>query len=407
MTSAPDAVPGLVRRVLAACRAVGGEAFLVGGCVRDALLGVPVKDWDIEVFGLTVDHLSAALAPLGRVDEVGRSFGVLKLRKGPLELDISVPRRDTRVGVGHRGIQATADPTMTPTEACRRRDLTINAILMDPETGRIVDPFGGRADLERRVLRAVDDQTFLEDPLRALRVVQFAARFGFEVDPGLVRLGRAAALDELPNERVEGEWRKFLVRGRHLSRGLTYARQADLLARLFPSLLAPPDLGAALDRMVPVRPTDPIDAYVVALATWLAPGPHEAAVHALDRLGVKRIGGVNVRDRALAARAHHADPLTTDAELRWLSTRAPTRATLAVREAWSGMPSPWARCAALGLDDGPPAPLLQGRDLAGLLQPGPAMGRILAATYADQLDGAITDRNSALARARALIELMT
>lgn len=403
MNPALDAVPGLVRRVLSACRSAGGDPYLVGGCVRDALLGVPVKDWDIEVFGLPVDQLSGALAPLGRVDEVGRSFGVLKLRKGSLELDISVPRRDARVGVGHRGIQATADPFMTTTEACRRRDLTINAILMDPESGRIVDPFGGRADLEQGVLRAVDDDTFLEDPLRALRVVQFAARFGFAVDPGLVRLGEAAALDELPNERIEGEWRKFLVRGRYLSSGLAYAREADLLARLFPALAAPHELGAALDRMVQVRPDDPIDAYVVALATWLAPGPLDASVRALDRLGIKRIGGVNVRDRALAARAHYADPIATDADLRWLSTRAPTRAALAVREAWLATPSPWARCAALGLNDGPPAPVLQGRDLADLLPPGPMMGKILAAVYAQQLDGAITDRATALAYVNATI----
>ena len=156
-----------------ACASAGGRALFVGGYVRDLLLGHPNKDVDIEVHHLDVDVLRALLRRLGHVNEVGRSFGVLKLRLadrtvvGDHEIDVSLPRRDSREGPGHRGIRATADPHLGVTESARRRDLTINAIAYDPLTDRFEDPFNGRADLEAGLLRAVDDETFGEEIGRA------------------------------------------------------------------------------------------------------------------------------------------------------------------------------------------------------------------------------------------------
>jgi tRNA nucleotidyltransferase (CCA-adding enzyme) len=165
-------LPTALRPLFSAVREEGGRALLVGGCVRDALRGEASKDLDIEVHRLPADRLLPLLRRFGRVDEVGRSFGVFKLRVAGVDLDVALPRRDRRAGPGHKGIAAESDPEIGEVEAARRRDLTVNAIAWDPLTGDFVDPFGGRSDLAARRLRAVDATTFGEDPLRALRVAQ-------------------------------------------------------------------------------------------------------------------------------------------------------------------------------------------------------------------------------------------
>jgi len=167
-------VPSGVRRLLEVLRDAGGRPYLVGGAVRDALLGLPHKDLDVEVFGLPLPRLKETLARAGRVDAVGEAFTVFKvsgLAGAQGAVDVSLPRRDSKAGPGHRGIAVRGDPDLTLEEAGRRRDFTINAILYDPFARVLVDPFRGQADLEARVLRAVDAATFGEDPLRALRAV--------------------------------------------------------------------------------------------------------------------------------------------------------------------------------------------------------------------------------------------
>ena len=230
---------GLVR-LLAALRAAGGRPYVVGGAVRDRLLELPVKDWDVEVFALPAERLEAVLRGAGRVDAVGQAFRVYKLSgvegvEGAL--DVALPRRDSKVGPGHRGIAVSGDPDLPVAEAARRRDFTINALLWDPETGALVDPWRGRSDLERRLLRAVDARTFGEDPLRALRAVQFAARFELEVDPRTVELCAAMPIAELPAERVFAELEKLLLKAARPSRGLALMRDWGMLAALAPELL--------------------------------------------------------------------------------------------------------------------------------------------------------------------------
>src|SRR5690349_8602662 len=156
-----------------AVRDAGGRALIVGGWVRDRLLGRDAKDIDIEVFGLPADRLKTLLARIGSVNTVGESFTVYKVAG----LDVSLPRRESKVGRGHKGFEVTGDPTLSIEDAARRRDFTINAISWDPLTGGYLDPFGGRDDLDHRVLRVVDPRTFAEDSLRVLRAIQFAARF--------------------------------------------------------------------------------------------------------------------------------------------------------------------------------------------------------------------------------------
>src|SRR5829696_4439497 len=193
MAELPDRVLSLARAIHEA----GGRALLVGGCVRDQLMGAQPKDWDLEVYQLDPARLREILDQFGPVNVVGEAFTVYKLGK---YLDVSIPRRERKSGRGHKAFVIEGDPSMSLVEATRRRDFTINAILQDPLTGELIDPFNGRRDIEQRVLRAVSNETFAEDSLRVLRAAQFAARFNFAIEPETVELCRNIDLSDLPAE---------------------------------------------------------------------------------------------------------------------------------------------------------------------------------------------------------------
>ena len=233
MTGTTQDIDPKVTELTRALADAGGRAVLVGGYVRDRLLGHPSKDYDLEIFGLTLEQLERALAPFGEVLHVGRAFGVLRV-KG-IDADFSLPRRDNKTGAGHRGFRMDLDPTLDFTEAARRRDLTINSIGLDPLTGEVLDPHGGQRDLKRGVLRATDPAQFAEDPLRGLRAAQFAARFEMRADDELVALCAKLDLSELPPERIYEEFRKLLLKGVKPSLGFELLRETGML-RFFPPL---------------------------------------------------------------------------------------------------------------------------------------------------------------------------
>ena len=214
--------------VLSAIRgAAGGRPMLVGGCVRDTLLGLPAKDIDIEVYGVTdPDKLAAALAQVGTVTEAGKSFGVSKVRRGKAEVDVSLPRRESKTGAGYRGFTVIPDGRLGFAEASARRDFTVNALMADPETGEVIDCHGGLADLKAGVLRHTS-QAFAEDPLRVLRAVQFAARFGFSMAPptALLCWSLVNSYQELPVERVWAEFEKVGARGMDVTAALSVLAQ--------------------------------------------------------------------------------------------------------------------------------------------------------------------------------------
>lgn len=212
-----------VERVLAAIRQAGGRPMLVGGWVRDAIMGIPGKDVDVEVYGISdLDQLAAALASTGKADEVGKSFGVLKIRAGDFEVDVAPARRESKTGAGHRGFTVVPDGQLGYAEASARRDFTVNALMADPDTGQVIDCHGGLADLRAGVLRHTSE-AFSEDSLRVLRGVRFATRFGFTMAPETVSLCRQllGRYTELSVERVWGEFRRIGTEGLHISRGLT------------------------------------------------------------------------------------------------------------------------------------------------------------------------------------------
>ncbi|MBX3294171.1 MAG: HD domain-containing protein [Acidobacteria bacterium] len=226
-----------------AIREAGGRAMLVGGCVRDELMGIAPKDWDVEVYGIEPERLSGLLeafaATLGEegvlVNAVGEVFAVYKLGR---DLDVSLPRRERKSGPGHRGFAVEGDPKMSFEEACSRRDFTVNAILKDPLTGEIVDTFDGRGDIGRKTLRHVSDKTFPEDSLRVLRAAKFAARLEFGIAPETAELCRSIDVTDLPRERVWGEVEKILLKAQRPSIGLKWLYELGVVDQLFPELKA-------------------------------------------------------------------------------------------------------------------------------------------------------------------------
>ena len=216
----------------------GGRCLLAGGGVIDTIRGRAVTDWDIEVYGLPYAALTDSLCGDGyRCDLVGKSFGIVKTRAGEHDVDFSIPRRENRVGAGHRGFAVDLEPGLDVRDASRRRDLTINAMYIDLHTGELIDCWGGRDDLEQGLLRAVDPATFVEDPLRVLRIMQLLPRKGRTVDPGTVGLCRSMAgeFGDLARERVHGEWRKLLMLAERPSPGLEFLRECGWIAH-FPEL---------------------------------------------------------------------------------------------------------------------------------------------------------------------------
>ncbi|HEX7957853.1 MAG TPA: HDIG domain-containing protein, partial [Pyrinomonadaceae bacterium] len=226
-------VPEKILRLARAVRDAGGRALLVGGCVRDRLLGREVKDWDVEVYGVEPARLRELLERFGRVNVVGEAFTVYKLGH---DLDVSLPRRERKTGRGHRAFYIEGDPAMSYAEAARRRDFTVNAVLEDPLTGEIIDPFGGREDMAAKLLRAVSPETFVEDSLRVLRAAQFAARFGFDVEPATAELCRTIDLTDLPAERVWGELEKILLAAPRPSVGFRWLDELKATPQLFPEI---------------------------------------------------------------------------------------------------------------------------------------------------------------------------
>ena len=446
-----------------AMRAAGGRALLVGGCVRDELMGKQPKDWDLEVYRVDPLKLRELLNQFGRVNVVGEAFTVYKIGN---DLDVSLPRRERKTGRGHRAFVIEGDPEMTVEAATLRRDFTINAILQDPLTGEILDPYHGRDDLQRNVLRAVSLQTFAEDSLRVLRAAQFAARFEFRVEPETVVLCRSIDLTDLPPERIWGEMEKLLLRAQRPSIGLGWLHALGVLDQLFPEIKAlievpqDPEWHPEGDvfvhtRLVTDRAHELIEdlPYAKQVTVMLAAlshdfgkpattefidgrmrsrGHEEAGVEPtesfLNRLNIHTIEGYDVRAQVVALVRDHLKPgeyykkrdevgdgafrrLARKCELELLYRVAKAdslgrNAEWVPRENWyDSAAQDWfiARARDLQVAEEPPAPLLLGRHLLELgLDPGPRIGEITRAVYEMQLDGRVRTLDEAKEVAKTL-----
>jgi tRNA nucleotidyltransferase (CCA-adding enzyme) len=233
-------IPDILNQIAARIDKEGGTPILVGGFVRDFLLGLESKDFDVEVFNLHYHQLTALLKKFGKVSAVGKAFGVLKLSISGYHFDFSLPRNDLKTGYGHKGFSVTTDPAMSFRSAAARRDFTINSMGYDILSRKILDEFGGRSDLDNKVLRVVDPKTFGDDPLRVLRGIQFAARFRLSVprETKDIMISLIDTLDELPRERVFKEVQKLLLEASQPSDGIRIADEIGVIKKLFPELNA-------------------------------------------------------------------------------------------------------------------------------------------------------------------------
>lgn len=418
----------------------GGRPLLVGGAVRDLLLGLPPTDIDVEVYGIDGQRLAAALAPFGRVDAVGRSFGVLKVRLAGYDVDVTLPVRHHPVADDEPGALPEYDPSLTPREALARRDFTINALALTP-SGDIVDEFGGRADLEARLLRHTSE-AFGDDPLRVLRAMQFAARFDMRLAPETAALCRTLlpASARLPLDRIWREWHKWATLGAHPSAGLRALDESGWLA-LYPELAAlqgcpqhphfHPEGDVWIhtlyvcDAAVQIAEREALDARDRAVLLFAAlchdlgkpsttvveedgiprsPG-HAAAGVPLTQTFLARIGAPHWIERLVTplVREHlvHVHTPATPRVVRRLANRlAPATLVqwerLVEADARGRPPLPPERPAAAflaiaeteGAARNRPAPLVRGRDLiAAGVAPGRRLGEMLRRAYEAQLDG--------------------
>jgi len=460
MTEVPEKVISLAQVINEA----GGRALLVGGCVRDQLMGAQAKDWDLEVYHLNAARVREILDQFGSVNVVGESFTVYKL--GP-DLDVSIPRRERKSGRGHKAFVIEGDPEMSVTEASRRRDFTINAILRDPLTGELIDPFDGRRDIEQRVLRAVSIETFAEDSLRVLRAAQFAARFQFDIDPGTIELCRTIDLGDLPAERIYGELEKLLLQAKRPSIGLEWLRTLGAIEKIFPeiqSLIGVPQdpewhpegdvfvhtclvIDRARELVDDLSYPRQVTVMLAALAhdfgkpattefidgRLRSRGHEEAGVQPaesfLNRINVHTIDGYDVRAQVIALVREHLKPgefykkrdevgegafrrlaRRCEPDLLYRVARADSlgrNADWVPREQWYGAEAQeWfiERSRELQVEQRPPDPLLLGRHLIDLgVEPGPQMGEITRAIYELQLDGRVRTLDEAIGEAKKIL----
>ncbi len=437
-----------------ATRDAGGKAWLVGGCVRDKMLGVEPKDFDIEIYGLQPEKIEEILKRKFRVEIVGKSFGVWIL-KG-LNIDVSVPRKERKTGVGHKAFEIDCDPFLSPHEACARRDFTINAMLMDALSGEIFDPFGGRDDLRKKILRHTSER-FIEDPLRVLRAMQFSARFNMDVAPETVEICKRTPFENLPMERLFEEWKKLLLKGVKISKGLFFLRDCTWI-KYFPELAATSGCeqdpqwhpegdvfthtAYSLDAFASTRTESERENLIVGLAVLChdfgkplcSKIGDDGKIHSYghDILGVKparrflerltrekslieevlplverhmaildlwRNQAGDSAIRRLAGKVKRIDRLVRvdDADR---NGRPPTIVEPSPQGIWITQ-----KAEALRVKDSAPAPLIMGRHLldAGL-KPSPDFKKIISDCYEAQLDGKFNDIDSALQYLNKILE---
>ena len=440
------------------------EAYLVGGCVRDALLGLPCKDFDMEVFGIGYESLVNALSRWGKTDLVGRSFGVVKMTfDGGNTFDFTIPRRDSKIAPGHKGFQIEFDPNISPRDAASRRDFTINSLMYNPRSGELLDFFGGVSDLNKRILRHTSP-SFVEDPLRVLRGMQFAARFDLETAPETIQLCRKikSAFPELAVERVRDEWFKWAAKSNTPSLGLKFLLETEWIDH-FPEIKALIDVPQepdwhpegdvfihichCCDAMVKIPEWQSADTesrivYQLAILTHdfgkpptthqalkhgqmriVSPGHEEAGVpiaeNFLDRINAP----MGIRQRVIPLVLNHLAHFQTltDRALRRLARRLEPEnihglCIIMTADSSGRPPRPaivpenvkilLARAHELEIQSSPPKPILLGRHLIALgMPPGKNLGAILHEAFEAQMEGRFFDLAQALAWLREQNEI--
>ncbi|WP_297698248.1 CCA tRNA nucleotidyltransferase [uncultured Fibrobacter sp.] len=420
----PD-LPGRLLKIANDIREAGGRAYLVGGWVRDALLGKSCRDYDVEVYDMAQDALVPILSKYGRTNLVGKAFGVIHLAMKGLSLDFSFPRTESKVGYGHRGFVVHTDEKLSFKEAALRRDFTINAMGMELPELTLCDPYGGIDDLKTHTLRHVGP-AFAEDSLRILRGVQFASRFGCTLAPSTVELCRTLSLDDLSVERLFEEFKKWLLKPGKPSLGLRAFLDIKLdeyFPEIRPFESSWDTLGVVLDNMAALRDTclaenkpctlSEAQTMEFAFAALLADSA-ETSLKFLERI-TNEVHLLKIVPPLLKAFREIAPSIVEDAPaLRRLAVKlgglkllcllvqcAPREFFVADQDFAEKL---WKAAAEYDLLEAAPQPYLTGKMLMDLgVKPGKQMGEIIKKSFELQLDGKIKNAEDALAWAKTAL----
>lgn len=441
----------LVHKIIDVIAGEQGRAILVGGAVRDLLLGRTTKDLDIEVHGISLEKLQEILSHFGPVSLVGKSFGVLRLHG--LDIDWSLPRKDS----SGRHPQVQIDPHMNFADAFKRRDLTINAMGIDLNTFELIDPWGGFSDLKKGILRTPDEKFFIEDPLRLFRVMQFISRFEMKPDQQLNDICAKMSLAGISVERIESEFDKLFLKSKRPSLGIRWLKQIGRLQEILPELAATihvpqnPDwhpegdvfehtmqaidagarytyandkeklmgmYGVLCHDLGKVTTTRMID------GVWRSLGHEDAGVDPAKKLLKRFTRRVELIDAVAKIVRHHMAPglfvrngAKPPAYKRLALKLAPevtmellAKVALADKSGRNGAsheplnkPLPdiedfLEQAEKLNIAYKPEEPIIQGRDIAEFVEPGPQMGRLVKKAYEIQIEDGIVDKKELIKR---------
>lgn len=414
-TFEPD-LPNRLLSIAGEIREAGGRAFLVGGWVRDALLGKNCRDYDVEVYDLVQDELVPILKKYGRTNLVGKAFGVIHLAMKGLSLDFSFPRTESKVGYGHRGFVVHTDEKLSFKEAALRRDFTINAMGMELPELTLCDPYGGIDDLKKGLLRHVGP-AFVEDSLRILRGVQFASRFALKLAPETIELCRTLSLEDLSIERLFEEFKKWLLKPGKPSLGLRAfldIRLNEFFPEVSPLRGSWDDLGEMLDNTESLRDNLSDDQVMeFAFAAFLSGSP-ETSLKFLERITnethlVKNVplllNAYSTLDFAIVSDAPALRRMAVKLgglKLLCLLVKATPRKYYAAAGAPEFPEQLWQAAADLDLLNAAPQPFLMGKMLMEMgFKPGKQMGETIKQSFELQLDGKIKNAEEAIAWARS------
>jgi len=452
-------LPNIIKTISKSIREKNGRAIVVGGSVRDYFLNLPIKDYDIEVYGLnSILELEKILQKYGKVKAVGKKFGILKFVYKGEEYDFSFPRTENKVSKGHRGFEVFCNGKMDFKEASIRRDFTINAMGYDIERDEFLDPFNAKEDIKKRILRHINNNSFVEDPLRVYRGIQFCARFEFEFDKSTFKLCKSMVerdeLLELPKERVYEEFKKLLLKSDKPSIGFELMRKLGIL-KYFPELKAIVGIPQSprwhpegdvwihtllsIDKMAQMRKGDEKKdlklmfatlCHDLGKATHTQIQPDRISARGHELAGVKPTKKFLYRltdehkfiDSIATLVEYHMTPSqyfrgkVKNKTIRKLSTKVDIEELVTVARAdFLGRTTPeslrgvynagdWLLLKAKELDvyNAPPKPIIKGRDLISLgLAPSKEFKTILNQIYSKQLDGEINNQEEALSYIKA------
>lgn len=434
----------------------GGQALFVGGCVRDKLLGKQSKDQDIEVYGISYEKLERILSCFGSVDLVGKSFGIIKLKSGNEEFDFSLPRLDSKNGIGHKGFSVTVSSDLSIEEASKRRDFTINSIAMD-FSGKIYDPNNGCEDLENKILNPTSEY-FKEDVLRVLRAYKFIARYNFVASNKLIEFSKEMITEynTLPIERIWCEWKDWAARGKGYLNSLKFLNEIGW-SKLYPELHAiygvkqepkwHPEgtvdihTGFVLEAMAEICEREAItgeDRLVLIFSALthdfgkathtqiledgkITSKGHEAASGPLARSFLESIGcPENIIEQVVVLVENHMLWMEmSDKHIRKVAAKLAAGKTNfkmltylleadrsgrppLPRELCPGQIKNRERAIELGCWEDKPVAIIRGQDIIDLgYKPGPIVGKIVKKLYEMQLNGSFSDRETGLKRIKS------